>query len=108
MTIKKDETSEGTLNVLHDLGFAEAEELSVKAQLAVKLNALIDKRRLTQTDVARMTGMKQPKVSLIRRYKLQNISLERLMQALVALDQRVEIRVRSAGHSKPSGITVAA
>jgi len=108
MTMTQNETPVGTANALHDLGFADAEELSVKTQLAVTLNAIIDKRHLNQNDVARITGMKQPKVSLIRRYKLQNISLERLMKALVALDQRVEIRVRSAGHSKPSGITVAA
>lgn len=98
----------GTDNVLVDLGFEDAEELSVKAVLAVKLNDIIDRRRLTQMEVAILTGMTQPKVSQIRHFKLQNISLERLLQALVSLDQRVEITVRSAGRSKPRGITVAA
>ena len=42
------------------------------------------------------------------RYKLQNISLERLMQALVSLDQRVEIIVRPARRAHGAGITVAA
>ena len=98
----------GTYNVLSDLGFDDAEELSTKTILAVKFNDLIDVRGLNQTEVASITGMTQPKVSQIRRYKLQNISLERLMQALVALDQRVEITVRSANSSKPRGITIAA
>lgn len=98
----------GTDNVLADLGFEDAEDLSAKAVLAVKLNALIDKRSLTQTEAARITGMTQPKVSQVRRYKLQNISLERLMQALVSLDQQVEIVVRPARRSQAAGITVAA
>jgi predicted XRE-type DNA-binding protein len=52
--------------------------------------------------------MTQPKVSQVRRYKLQNISLERLMQALVSLDQRVEISVRPARGARVAGISVAA
>jgi predicted XRE-type DNA-binding protein len=99
---------QGTDNVLVDLGFDDAEELSAKAALALKLNELIDRRGLSQTEAAAITGMTQPKVSQVRRYKLQNISLERLMQALVSLDQHVEIVVRSARHAHVPGITVTA
>lgn len=91
-----------------DLGFEDAEELSAKAVLAVKLNELIEKRSLSQTQAAGITGMTQPKVSQVRQYKLQNISLERLMQALVSLDQQVEIVVRPARRAHGAGITVAA
>lgn len=95
-------------NVLLDLGFEDAEELSAKAMLALKLNELIEKRGLSQFEAAAITGMTQPKVSQVRRYKLQNISLERLVQALVSLDQRVEIVVRPARKARAQGITVAA
>lgn len=98
----------GTDNVLVDLGFEDAEELSAKATLALKLNELIEKRGLSQVEAATLTGMTQPKVSQVRRYKLQNISLERLMQALVSLDQHVEIVVRPARKTQAQGITVAA
>ncbi len=98
----------GTDNVLADLGFEDAEELTAKAILAVKFNELIDKRGLSQVEAAAVTGMTQPKVSQVRRYKLQNISLERLMQALVSLDQRVEIVIRPARRAQGAGITVAA
>ncbi len=94
-------------NVLSDLGFDDADELSAKAALALKLNALIDQRGLSQTEAAAITGMTQPKVSQVRHYKLQNISLERLMQALVSLDQRVEIVVQPARRAHGAGITVA-
>ena len=108
MTTRKDKNPRAIHNVLKDLGFEDAEELSVKATLALKLNELLDKRGLSQTEAAAITGMTQPKVSQIRRYKLQNISLERLMQALVALDQHVEIVVQPARRAHKPGITVAA
>ena len=95
-------------NVLLDLGFDDAEELSAKAVLAFKLNELIRQRGLSQTEAAAITGMTQPKVSQVRRYKLQNISLERLMHALVSLDQRVEIVVQPARRTRAAGISVAA
>ena len=99
--------SGGVDNVLLDLGFDDAEDLSTKAALALKFNQLIDKRGLSQTAAAELTGMTQPKVSQVRRYKLQNISLERLLQALVSLDQRVEIVVQPARRAQAPGITVA-
>lgn len=79
---------------------------TTKVLLARKLNELIEHRGLNQSEVAEITGMTQPKVSQVRRCQLQNISLERLMQALVALGQRVEIVVRPASLEGSSGITV--
>lgn len=99
---------QGTDNVLVDLGFEDAKELSAKAALALKINQLVESRGLLQSEAARITGMSQPKMSQIRCYKLQNISLERLMQALVSLDQRVEIIVQPARETQVPGITVAA
>lgn len=106
--MKRSDCTQGTENVLLNLGLEDAEELSAKVALALKLNELIDHRGLSQTETAAITGMTQPKVSQVRRYKLQNISLERLMQALVALDQRVEIVVQPARRPCSACITVAA
>lgn len=103
----RQDSSQGTANVLVDLGFEDAQELSAKTVLTMKLNELMDKRGLSQTEAAGITGMTQPKISQVRRYKLQNISLERLMQALVSLDQQVEIVVRPARRAHAAGITVA-
>ena len=86
--------------------FDDAQELTAKAALALKLNELIDQRGLTQFEAASIISMTQPKVSRVRRYKLQNISLERLMQALVSLGQHVEIVVQPARRSR-AGLTVA-
>lgn len=105
--MKRGSRLQGTDNVLLDLGFDDAEELSAKAVLAFKLNELIRQRGLSQTEAAAITGMTQPKVSQVRRYKLQNISLERLMQALVSLDQQVKIVVQPARRAHAPGILVA-
>ena len=96
-------------NVLTDLGFPDADELSAKTVLALRLNEILDRRDVTQAEAARLLGMTQPKVSALRNYKLRGISLERLMLGLVALDHSVEIVVRPRRRSKaPAAIRVAA
>ena len=100
--------TKGVDNVLVDLGFDDAEELTAKASLAIKFNELVAKRGLSQMEASAITGMTQSKISQVRRYKLLTISLERLMQALVSLDQHVEIVVRPARRSDHAGISVAA
>lgn len=106
--ITRQDYPQGTDNVLVSRGFDDVEALSAKAALVLKLNELIDQRGFNQTEAAAVTGMTSPKMSKVRRYKLQNISLDRLMQALVTLDQRVEIIVRPARRAHVAGITVAA
>jgi predicted XRE-type DNA-binding protein len=81
-------------------------EISAKSALAFKLNQIISLRGLSQNEVAEITNMTQPKVSQICRYKLQNISLERLMHALVDLNHNVEIVVRTANEMNSASITV--
>ena len=98
----------GTDNVLADLGFPDAEELSAKAILAKKINDIIESRGLAQLQVAKLLGMPQPKISAIRNYKLRGISLERLMQALTALGQHVEIIVTPSQGDARARIDVAA
>jgi predicted XRE-type DNA-binding protein len=108
VNVRSKKQRKGTTNVLADLGFDDAEELSAKAVLAVKLNKLLDDQGLNQVQAADVLSMSQPKISAIRNYKLQGISLERLMQALAALGQHIEIVVTPASRSVPAGIRVAA
>jgi predicted XRE-type DNA-binding protein len=98
----------GSDNVLTDLGFSDAEELTAKAILAKKINDIVAKRGLTQLDAAKLLGMSQPKISAVRNYKLRGISLERLMQALTTLGQHVEIVVSPGTRKQPPRIDVAA
>ncbi len=81
---------------------------SAKEILASKLNALMAERDLSQAEVAAILKMPQPKVSAIRNHKLRGISLERLMQALTALGQRVEIVITPSPEPSHARINVAA
>ena len=58
---KSKSKSKGADNVLVDLGFDDAEELSARATLALKLNKLIDERGLSQSEASQLLGMPQPK-----------------------------------------------
>ena len=86
----------------------EAADASAKRQLAEKLNRLLDARRLSQSEAAELLAIPQPRVSAIRRYKLKGISLQRLMQALTDLGQRVQIVVSATDQPSEARIDVAA
>jgi predicted XRE-type DNA-binding protein len=101
-------THRGTENVLFDIGLPDAEELSAKVILAQKINDIFGRRALTQTAAADFLGIPQPKISAIRHYKIRGISSERLMQALTALGQNVEIVVTPSKKKSAARIAVAA
>ncbi len=53
----------GTDNVYADLGFDNAEEMAIKAQLVTTIAEIIKRKRLTQTEAAELRAMSQPKLS---------------------------------------------
>jgi predicted XRE-type DNA-binding protein len=93
----------GTGNVFADLGFPDAAERQAKLRLAYALNQVLEARRLSQADAAKVLGVTQPKVSALRNYKLAGVSVERLMKLLTALDQDVEIVIRRKPRSRKTG-----
>src|SRR6476660_952867 len=99
----------GTGNVFADLGFPEAADRQARLRLAYALNQELEARKISQADAAKVLGVTQPKVSALRRYKLEGFSVERLMNLLTALDQDVEIVIRRKPRSrKVARITVVA
>ena len=93
----------GTGNVFADLGYPDAGERQAKLRLAYALNQILEERRLSQADAAKVLGVTQPKVSALRHYKLAGFSVERLMNLLTALDQDVEIVIRRKPRSRKAG-----
>lgn len=92
--MKRIAITRGTTNVFADLGFPDAAERQTKTRLALAINELLKRRRLKQREAAELLGIPQPTVSAIKNYRLDNISVERLMEFLTALDQDVEITIR--------------
>lgn len=90
----------GTGNVFSDLGFPDAVERQAKLRLAYALNQVLEARKLSQADAAKMLRVTQPKISALRHYKLAGFSVERLMNLLTTVDQDVEIVVRQKPRSR--------
>lgn len=93
MAKKRNEVEAGTGNVFADLGYADARERSLKVELAMEVNRLLDQRGITQERAAKLLGMRQPHVSDLARYRLNRFSIERLMDFLTRLGRDVEIRI---------------
>lgn len=95
--------TKGSGNVFADLGLPDAEELLVKATLAIEIERIVRLRKLTQHAAAKLMGIDQPKVSHILRGRLEGYSTERLMGFLTALGRDIEIVVRKAPRSRRQG-----
>ena len=96
----KRDYAEGSGNVFADLGFADAEERLAKAELAQKIGAILQKRRLTQIQAAAVLGVDQPKVSALLCGRLNKFSMEKLMQFLLLLGKDVSITIRPRRKSR--------
>jgi Uncharacterized conserved small protein len=87
-------------NVFADLKLPHADDLLAKAELAAKIIAEVQRRRLTQSQAAAILGIDQPKVSALKQGKLSGFSIERLMRILLALGRDIEITVKDRPRSR--------
>jgi predicted XRE-type DNA-binding protein len=86
--------TEGSRNVFADLGLRNAEQEVLKAQLTLQIYTILKGSGMTQVEIAKVLGVRQPQVSLLMRNRAGNFSVGRLMEFLTALRQDVEITVR--------------
>ena len=93
----------GSGNVFADLGLPNAEELGTKLRLCVVINKILEKRKMTQAEAARLLGVNQPKVSALKGYKLEGFSVERLMHFATALQHDVVIEIRPRAANRGAG-----
>jgi predicted XRE-type DNA-binding protein len=100
---KSDAIVHGSSNVFADLGYLDASERQAKLRSAYALDEVLNERKLTQVEAAKVLSLTQPKVSALRHYKLSGFSVERLMTLLTALDQDVEIVIRRKPRSRRVG-----
>lgn len=100
---ERPEIHEGSENVYRDLGFPDAEEMLVKAQLVAKISEIIRSRSLTQVEAARILGLTQPKLSGILRGQFRGVSERKLIDCLTSLGRDVEIVVKDARRRRAGG-----
>ncbi|TCL04550.1 MULTISPECIES: helix-turn-helix domain-containing protein [Sodalis] len=89
----------GSGNVYEDLGFFDAAEMQVKAQLATKIAGIIRAKHLTQIQASELLGIPQPKLSGMLRGQFRGISEAKMMECLIRLGRDVEIVVGKARRS---------
>jgi predicted XRE-type DNA-binding protein len=80
-------------NVFRDLGFSagEAEHLLVRADLMIKVQKLIESKNLTQAELAKILRITQPRVSDLRRGRIDLFSTDALIDILARLGIRVQL-----------------
>ena len=93
MSAKTIKVELGSGNVFADIGLEDAEELLLKAKLVTKISQLVEKKRLTQAEIAKRTGLDQPKVSRLVRGEWSGFSADRLFAILNRLGHSVEVRI---------------
>ncbi|WP_312952099.1 helix-turn-helix transcriptional regulator [Superficieibacter sp.] len=80
-------------NVYADLGSHDAQQMQLKAQLALAIGEILQRKNLTQQLAAQMLGMTQPKLSNLLRGQFRGISEAKMLECLVRLGRDVEIVV---------------
>jgi len=74
------EIHEGSGNAYRDLGYPDADEMLVKAQLVAKISEIVRSQELTQVEAARILGVTQPMLSRLLRGQIRGISKQELIR----------------------------
>ena len=85
--------AEESTNVYAQLGFPDAEEMLVKAQLVSKIAEVLNARGWSQQQAAKVLGLSQPKLSKMLRDQFRGISEMKMMDCLLKLGRAVKIVV---------------
>jgi predicted XRE-type DNA-binding protein len=100
------EIQEGSGNVYADLGYTDAEDMALKAQLVTEIGDLIRQRGLTQEQAAKALNLTQPKISNLLKGQFRGISERRLLRCLTRLGRDVQIVVKRAPRTRPGRLTL--
>jgi predicted XRE-type DNA-binding protein len=91
---------ENVRSVYAELGFPDADEMLVKAQLVMKIAQILRERGWSQQQAAKVLGLTQPKLSKMLRGQFRGVSEMKMTDCLVRLGREVRIVV---GPKKKSG-----
>lgn len=84
-------------NVFADLGFGaeEAEHLLMRADLMIALTKVLDAKGLTQVQAAKLLGVTQPRISDLRRGKIDRFSIDTLVAMLAHAGVKVSFSTKA-------------
>lgn len=86
---------ESSGNVFTDLGFDEDEaaNLLIRSKLMVEIKKYIERERLTQAEAAKLFGVTQPRISDLKRGKIEIFTVDTLIKMLSRIGMTVSVRV---------------
>ena len=91
----KEKIEKGSKNIFADLGVEASNEMLAKAKLALAILDVIEQRKLTQNQAAKILGTNQAYVSKLKRgSELKRFTLDRLVTWLTKLDHDVTLTIR--------------
>lgn len=100
---------DGSTNVYADLGYNNADEMLVKAQLATQIRKIISANQWTQAEACQILDLTQPKLSNLLNGKFRGISEAKMLECLTRLGRDVQIVIGSDCHpATPGRISVVA
>lgn len=67
--------------------------LKLRSQLMIEINAALDKKAQTQSEMAQLLATTQPRISALRKGKINNFRLDRLVDFATRLGLSVSISV---------------
>jgi len=87
-------------NIFEDLNLRDAPELQLKAELTRQVYKIVKKLKLTQSEVAELSGLRQPDVSKLVSGQYSGFSTDRLLDLLNALNYDVSIVIKPKPRSR--------
>ena len=95
----------GSGNVFADLGVDAPNEMLAKAKLASAILDVIEHRKLTQHQAAKILGTDQAYISKLKRgSELRRFTLDRLVTWLTKLDRNVTLTVKPKRRRQEVGV----
>lgn len=97
MTLEHVTTSDG--NVFGDLGFPpdEADNLKIRSRLMAEIRRRIEREGLTQVDAGKRFGVSQPRISSLVRGRIEEFTIDSLVNMLSHAGIKIEIVVAADG-----------
>jgi len=85
-------------NIFADIGFPpeEAANLKLRSDLMIAIETIIQDNKLKQTEAAKLFGVSQPRISDIKRGKIDEFTIDSLINMLAHAGIRVDVTLRPA------------
>lgn len=80
-------------NVFADLGLEDADELFARGQIGIHVFEILKSKRMKQSEIAALLGIKQPEVSHLMNGHFNRFTIDKLLNFLKLLNQKVTIKI---------------